>query len=327
MAEKETQVDALDRRHDAIMNEVHDTFEESVSREPEYGEVASVDDGAEDDDKTEETETGESEGEKQPDPKDKAKQEGLVKPGDPKRFAKRIGQVVFQREELRRRNTELEAELERMKSGQRQEEGAQPPEEQPAKTTDKSQRPKSEDYETYEEYVEALTDWKTDQAVSAKLAELETKQKTTREEEALTDDFMVRVSEAEQKYPDFSAVAFAEGIPYDKSPVLAEAVATSEHFADVAYYLGKNPEKAAEIAAMNPVDIVRAIDRIEATFSGEKSEPPPKPQPTKNKITKAPAPIKPIENGSGTGKKAYEDMSDEEYMRTRDAEERAELGY
>lgn len=100
-------------------------------------------------------------------------------------------------------------------------------------------------------------------------------------EEAITD--------ARGKYPDFDAVVFNPQVPYPREMV--PYIANSERGADVAYYLGRNPDVARQLAdafAQNPTVGFIELGRIE----GKVSAPTPKPAST------APKPPPVIAGGS-----------------------------
>ena len=64
-----------------------------------------------------------------------------------------------------------------------------------------------------------------------------------------------------QRVPDFDAVAHNPNLSI--TPVMAGAIRESGKGAEIAYYLGKNPGEAAQIAALPPVSQATAIARIE----------------------------------------------------------------
>ena len=101
---------------------------------------------------------------------------------------------------------------------------------------------------------------------------------------------------------------FNNGVPV--TPAMSEAMADSEHTAEIAYYLGENIEEAERIAKLPPYRAVMEIGKIEAKVT-EKPETPPK------KIKRSPsAPINPV-GGSDTTQKNLRRMSNEEYRKAR----------
>jgi predicted XRE-type DNA-binding protein len=88
-----------------------------------------------------------------------------------------------------------------------------------------------------------------------------------------------RVSEATKKFPDFMEVVTAAELPGMQGTPAFNAAMESDHFAELAMYLGKNPEKAHQILALPPISQVREIGRLEARIAAgqitTKAPPPP----------------------------------------------------
>jgi hypothetical protein len=72
--------------------------------------------------------------------------------------------------------------------------------------------------------------------------------------------------------------------------------------ADIAYHLGKNPAEAAKLVNLSPVQLGRAIAKLEANLS----------PPSVNTPTKAPEPIKPSGNRATVDKDPAK-MTDKEF--------------
>jgi len=184
------------------------------------------------------------------------------------------------------------------------------------------QRPIEEDFENYNDYVDALTDWKVEQ----KLADYDRKVAERSEETYLEEkhqEFRAKLGKGYEKYEDFEEVAFDEIVPI--TPFMADVLVETEIPADIAYYLGKNIPECTSIANMSPIQAVKAIGLIEEKLKGQSQEeepvvkdqsgkpPAPKPKPT----TKAPAPITPVPPGSATVSKDPSRMTNEEYRQWR----------
>lgn len=106
--------------------------------------------------------------------------------------------------------------------------------------------------------------------------------------------FVEKESAFEAEHPDYREVAYAPTLPMTQEMV--RVILETDDPPAVAYYLGKNPGEAADIAQMQPLAAARAIGRIEAKLSAPASAPvrePPK------KTTNAPPPPKTV---SGAGK-------------------------
>jgi len=192
------------------------------------------------------------------------------KPDDkPKRnrrtFEKRIDQLTAQ---LRQRERELEEIRTR---------SAQPPE----------AAPKREDFDDYESYIEAKAEYKALQAAEKRLAEAEAKAKEreARAQEESTQRSFVEAREAtlergSEAYTDFEDVTQNEDLSI--TPVMADAILSSDKGHEIWYHLGKNPELADRIAGMPPVQQLMELGRLEVTLSGKKPSSAPKPTTTLN---------------------------------------------
>jgi hypothetical protein len=150
-------------------------------------------------------------------------------------------------------------------------------------------------FDTYEEYVEALTDWKLEQrdVLREQAKARETQQETVK----------TQVAAARERHADYDQVVNDQVVI---SPAMAEVMVASEHGAEVAYYLGSNPDEAARIAKLSPAAAGAALARIEASLDlGTSATQKPKTATT----TKAPPPPKTI-TGSGSGADAEPDPKD-----------------
>ena len=190
----------------------------------------------------------------------------------PKGVQKRIDRLTQEKYRLR-------AELDFLRSQQPQQ--AQPA--QQAQQT--SQAPKLEQYNSIEEYLDALADHKASQKFDHLAKEREAKESQTRQQQEvakLHEGYTKQTEQARQAYEDFDDVVQDPDLPI--SQAMAEAIMRSSNGADVAYYLGKNPDQAARIASLDPFSAAVEIGRIAATVG--------RPQP--RKTSNAPPPIQPV---------------------------------
>lgn len=152
-------------------------------------------------------------------------------------------------------------------------------------------KPKEEDFEEYDKYIDALTDWKVDQKLEAQAKKIQEKEMNGRTAES-EKAFRGKLDEAREKYSDFDEVALNPtlGITQTMVGILHE----TENPGDIAYYLGRNTKECVAIANMTPFQAAKAIGKIEAEIKTELDNnptPPLTPKPEK-KVTSAPAPIK-----------------------------------
>lgn len=222
-------------------------------------------------------------------------------------FTKKIDKLTARNYQLQETNAQLQARLEAI---ERRLEGK----EAPAKPT-LSEKPTPDKFQTYEEYVEALADWKSEQRVAKALEERE--QATSKQaEEARTketfDTYNKRVSEARGKYEDFDEVVGRDDISIPQSVQLA--IVEMDNGPEVAYYLGQHPEEAEKLLELSPIKAVMAVGRIAATLNPSSS-------PEKRPVSGAPTPVKPVGSSSTRSSVALEDLPQREYNRIRNEQE------
>jgi hypothetical protein len=195
-------------------------------------------------------------------------------------FKKRFDRLTYQREQARREAAEakeererLKAEVEKLKATKNVAEG----------------KPKLEDFDSDEDFFDALTDWKLEQREQkTKAAREEERQTQTKQEAEKTfKETVVSVNTAgEAKYEDYmEAVTSLPGDVMDSE--LAQAIFETDAPEDIAYHLGKNPKEAAKISKLSPLKKAIALGKIEARLSNKKT-------------TSAPPPIKPVKGKGGT---------------------------
>ena len=145
-------------------------------------------------------------------------------------------------------------------------------------------------------------------------AEDETKRQAQVQEQivALHKTFNERVEKAAPDYPDF-----AEKVTNNEKLTLRNdvffTIEQSEMAPHILYHLANNPDDAAALNAMAPIQAAMRLGEIQAEIR----------QARKPKPSKAAEPIKTIGHRSSPERKAPEEMSMEEYAAFRETEERA----
>lgn len=223
-------------------------------------------------------------------------------PAKPKNsgFQKRINELVGEREDWKRQ-AQYFAEIAREKEVKQQ------PEAKAADTPPIA--PKADDFDTYEEYIESLTDFKTDQKLAAReesQKQTEANKRQTDAETAQQQAMRDRIDTGREKYEDFDHVALNKAIPITQE--MAFAVADSDVGAELAYYLGSNLDEASVIAGLSPNAQYRAIGKLEAKLESSPVQ--------ATEKSSAPAPIKPVSKTS-TVANDPEKMSVDEWMKWR----------
>jgi hypothetical protein len=167
-------------------------------------------------------------------------------------------------------------------------------------------KPTQDKFSTYDEYVEALTDWKASQAaekVKRELAQTQAETANRQAQTAVTETWQQRQSEARKAIPDYDEVLGAAAEVYVAKHVEA-ALLDSARGPELAYHFAKNPQEVQRINGLSPIQAAMEIGRLEASLV--------KPQ----RISKAPEPVKPLASGKAGSANPVE-MPMEDYMKWR----------
>jgi len=240
------------------------------------------------------------EGEQQP--ADDGKGKGAGK----KSAAERIGDLTAARRSAEReadsqrtRAERAEAELAALKSGKT----PLTTQDDTATSDPASPDPSQFDYgELDPKYIAALARYETAQALKAQRAEDDKARQTQaadarRQELGTKQDALVKAGV--KLHDDFDEVVMqgAKDGKWELSQHLGELLLDSEFGAQIAYELAKDPDEAARVAKLSPVDQAKFLGRQEAKFEAAKSsqgKPPKAPQ--------APPPPKTPRGNSGSSK-------------------------
>lgn len=175
-------------------------------------------------------------------------------------------------------------------------------------------KPIADNFDTHAEYVEALTDWKTEQKFKEREQKAE-KANLQSERQKLVTAYNERAKSFAEKNDDyFDVIEAVDDIPLPTT--LQEIILSSENSAELTYELAKNREELARICKLSPLAVAREIGRIEARLlkASENKTVEPK------KITSAPTPIETVGKGSsGAIRKSISDpeIPFKEYERIR----------
>jgi hypothetical protein len=155
--------------------------------------------------------------------------------------------------------------------------------------------PPIEQFETVDAYADALALQKAEKL----LIERDNK----KQQSDILEAYHEKEEDARTKYDDFEQVAYNPSIRI--TPMMAEAIQSSEAGPDVAYYLGANPKEAERISRLSPISQAKEIGKLEAKLV---SDPPVK------RTSNAPAPISPV-TAKSSGSQTY-DTTDPRSMKT-----------
>ena len=204
------------------------------------------------------------------------------KEGTPKGVQKRIDELTARAKlaEEERESTRIEAEFWKNQASKPKEE-EKPVSEISVGTT----KPVLEDFADYDAYVEALTDWKIEQKEQVNRQAYVQHQQQERHGQ-LISSFDKKAATVVDALPDFEEVARNSGMRriFSAMPHITDAIMESEKGPEIAYYLGKNRQKAIEMTQMHPIRGAIELGKIEARFLTLETK----------KISRAPEPINPV---------------------------------
>jgi hypothetical protein len=194
-------------------------------------------------------------------------------------------------------------ELERQLAGSRPPQQSGPPPAPPQTQQQYTGRPVESQYERYEDYIEALTDFKTAQAYQRIQQETEQRQVQQRQQ-ALQSEWQSRVQAYKAQAPDFESV-LSDAEDIQLSPALQQAILEHEAGPRLAYELAKDRKTLERIAKLPPASAIRELGKFEAlNLNGDTKAP---------AISKAPPPISPVGTGSTKSTKSPDEMTHKEY--------------
>lgn len=226
-----------------------------------------------------------------------------------------------ERDEIQRRFDEAQSELEKLRGGKQVAE--------PAKAAPEG-KPKADDFETYEEYTEALTDWKIEQRETAReQAKMdEAFAKTVKER---VNSFQERIASHLQANPDFwdkvspdvvslrPLSTMAPNEPKGALNALAEHFITSEHGPALMMYFTDHPDEIQRFSALHPITFGVELGKIEVGLGAASTATVPKSQ-----ASKARPPVRPVTGSPTTDPDEIDDDAPfEQFVKHRNAEERA----
>ena len=224
-------------------------------------------------------------------------------------FKRRLDKVLSRAQKAEQEAQELKAKLASYESKN--------DESKEANGSASQNKPRPESFDTHEEYVEALVEWKAEE----KQKQLESKNaenKKRDEEKNARKSHGSRVQEFKKSHADFDEVI--SSVDDIETPYfLSDAIIKSDLGPELMYELGKDPDRFEEICAMRPDQALKAIGKLEAKIEQSAS-------PTKTTTTKkqsgAPAPLSPVGGGSASVAKSEDEMSYQEYKAHRLAQTR-----
>jgi len=165
-------------------------------------------------------------------------------------------------------------------------------------------KPTQDNFQTYEDYFEALADYKAEQ----KYSEIQRREQQKTEEarrnaeqakyKELQSDL---ISVGERKYDDFEEAVANNDTPI--SDVAYHAILESDIRADIVYHLATNADVAERISKLSPYAQAKEIGKLEDKLLA-------KPE---HKASNAPTPIKPVGSAKATTEIDPATMTDKQF--------------
>lgn len=219
----------------------------------------------------------------------------------------------FARDEYRERK----AAVERAEALQREIDALKAGKSQPGTASTEGDEPKMEDFKTVGEYAKALAKYETAQALKAERAE---RAKDTQKQaiENVQQQFAERVASTAKDIPDYHEVI--EAADWEVPHHIQAYIVDSEQGARLGYELAKNRAEFDRIAKLSPIRAFAELGKLEDKLTAKAPAPAAAPAP---QVSRAPAPITPLEGKSTTVAKDPSQMSFAELRAHRQAERAA----
>lgn len=235
---------------------------------------------------------------------------------------KRIKKITAEKNEARREATELKRQLLEAQQGGK----PQPVEEKPKTEEVKaSPKPVQENYSTWEEFSEALTDWKVEEKlrkIEAEKSAQAVKDAQAKAQSTAIDKWNESIEEAKERYDDFEDVVGKSSLIPNE---VAVAITRMKNGTDVAYYLGKHPEVCKKLMKMgNEGDILSALTEVGGisrelmpTEEGEEEG-----EVVPKVTTRAKTPPRPVAGSSTRSSVPVDELPYADYRKIRDKQEK-----
>jgi hypothetical protein len=178
---------------------------------------------------------------------------------------KRINKAVKAQREAERKAEQLQREIEELKKGGTKPEGKK---ETKAADPDEPKKPKQEDFDTFEEFIDKLTDYKADLRDYHR-EKKEREKKQAEAQESFKKTWEKKKDTAREKFDDFDEVMETAG-DTPISRVMHSIINESEIGPQLGYYLATHPEEAAAIKDMTPYAATKAMAKIEDKLTDSK---------------------------------------------------------
>jgi hypothetical protein len=171
-----------------------------------------------------------------------------------------------------------------------------------APTVQATPKPTSEQFQDFGEYIEALTEWKTDQKLAAaeqKRVESEQQRAAQAEQQRVASSWAERVKAAKTRYPDFEQTALLADTAIPQGSLVDRWILEHKSGADILYYLQKHPNELEDLLAMPLFDQAESLTLLGQRINGHSTRRPDAStgSPATVVSTPAPRPPNPVRTG------------------------------
>lgn len=164
-----------------------------------------------------------------------------------------------------------------------------------------AERPNRVNFETEEDYEDALFDYRQPQVKSEKPASPPVQPQQPVGNTQASKNWSEQLDNGEDKYDDFIKVI--ENPKARVTDFMAQVIMESDVGSEVAYFLGRNEDEALRISELSSVGQIREIDKLSDKF--------------KNSTSSAPTPIDPPKGGVDKTIVDLDKLSPDEYRKER----------
>lgn len=178
--------------------------------------------------------------------------------------------------------------------------------------------PKREQFESYEEFIEARAAHVAEKAAEQRIAranEEQRRQTEVQRAQSLAETWQAKQDKARDEIEDYDDVVASSSAPV--TAAMRDSIMESDIGPKLLHHIASHPEDAERISKLSPASQAREIGRLEAALLA------PKPQP------KAPEtrPIEPVGSGGGAPAGPSDKQSIKDWMEARNKEVRARRGF
>lgn len=171
-----------------------------------------------------------------------------------------------------------------------------------------AEKPKVDNFDDYDSYLEALAEWHLDNKTRQQVSELR-EHLVRQEQETQLATFKAKSSEFHKENPDYLDVLKSVD-DIEVPPAVQQMLLAVDNGPALMYELAKNRDTFAKMVKLPAMSVAIQIGALSAELKQRKSTPP---------VTRAAAPLKPLGTSSPSTGKSPEDMTMAEYKAWRAA--------